>query len=213
MKRMKKIVLLVVAAMMLLWMAGCGPSEEEKIKELVGIWRMTVEDTEEQARILLENIDLYEEEIALADLTSLDYVQLVEFTKENTYRFAYDVEGTRACVREFYQEVFADLYEGRVSLNETYGYEFDDFTEEEFYQFYAEMYEMADYTALIEYITGIAYDYEGLGEAWETGTYSIDGEMISCMIDGQTKEETLGYAIDGYQLTLTYVDGTEVYTR
>ncbi|MBP3701658.1 MAG: hypothetical protein J6I64_07195 [Lachnospiraceae bacterium] len=207
------LVLALVLSMLSMLLAGCGKTEEEKIRELAGIWRMTAADTEDEALYLLENIELYEEEIVHVDLTSLEYAQLVEFTKDKTYRFAYDVEGTRACVEAFYRGVFASLYENRASLNAVYEQTFDELTEAEFYQFYADLYEAGDYETLIEYVTELAYDYEVLEEPWETGTYEIQGDLILCTVTGETQAESLGYEIQGYELTLTYVDGTEIYTR
>ncbi len=211
---MKKTVLfLLILAMVLLTFSGCGPTTAEKIEALSGVWTITLDNTKDAAESLLDTIDAYPEEVALADLNSLDYVQVVEFTTDKTYRFAYDAEGTQACVKAFYESFFDALYEGRSTLNSVYEASFDDMTKEEFQQFYAEMYELASYEEMIDKMAETAYDYEELAEAWETGTYTIKGKNIMCTITGEVMPEALEYAIDGDTLTLTYSNGVEVYTK
>lgn len=213
MKKFNKILLLVLVAVMVAGLfAGCETAAQ-KLEKLAGTYVMTADGTEEQAEILLENIDLHEEEIAVVDLTSLDYVQIVEFTTEKTYRFAYDVDGTKECVHTFFDGVFADLYDNRSVLNDTYAQDFDSMSEAEFQQFYADLYGFEDFTTLINEMTENAYDWDALGEDWETGTFTISGSDIMCTISGETRAEALGYKLDGTTLTLTYADGTEVYTR
>ena len=203
MKTIKRILALSLAALLVMGLfAGCE-SEADKIAVLAGTWTMVGQDSEEEAKELLENIDLYEEEIAMADLTTLTYKQNVVFTAEKTYHFVYDVEGTIACVREFFVETFAALYEGRATLNEVYGQEFDQMTEAEFQQFYADLYSAENFETLMDQ----------MAEPWETGTYSIKGDDIMCTITGETQAEALGYSIENDELTLTYSDAVEVYTR
>ena len=149
----------------------------------------------------------------MADLTTLTYKQNVVFTAEKTYHFVYDVEGTIACVREFFVETFAALYEGRATLNEVYGQEFDQMTEAEFQQFYADLYSAENFETLMDQMAEGAYNYEKMAEPWETGTYSIKGDDIMCTITGETQAEALGYSIENDELTLTYSDAVEVYTR
>lgn len=213
MKTIKRILALSLAALLVMGLfAGCE-SEADKIAVLAGTWTMVGQDSEEEAKELLENIDLYEEEIAMADLTTLTYKQNVVFTAEKTYHFVYDVEGTIACVREFFVETFAALYEGRATLNEVYGQEFDQMTEAEFQQFYADLYSAENFETLMDQMAEGAYNYEKMAEPWETGTYSIKGDDIMCTITGETQAEALGYSIENDELTLTYSDAVEVYTR
>lgn len=213
MKTIKRILALSLAALLVMGLfAGCE-SEADKIAVLAGTWTMVGQDSEEEAKELLENIDLYEEEIAMADLTTLTYKQNVVFTAEKTYHFVYDVEGTIACVREFFVETFAALYEGRATLNEIYGQEFDQMTEAEFQQFYADLYSAENFETLMDQMAEGAYNYEKMAEPWETGTYSIKGDDIMCTITGETQAEALGYSIENDELTLTYSDAVEVYTR
>lgn len=211
--KMKKITVLVLSLVVLAGLlCGCE-STQEKMEALSGTWYRVVQDTEEQAQLLLENIDLYEEEIALVDLTGLSYVRTVEFNMDNTYRFAYDVEGCKEYVRSFYLDCFAQLYEGRMALNETYGEDFSMMGEDAFRQFYADLYEYVDFDALIDAFVENAYDYEALSEDIETGTYNIKGEKINCTVTGETEEEYLVYSIENDVLTLTYSDAVEAYGR
>lgn len=213
MKIFRKLMLLVLAVAMLACMtAGCE-STQDKIDALAGSWTMVTDDTESQALILLENIDFYEEEIALVDMTALDYVKRVEFTTGMTYRFVVDADGTKTCVREFFEGVFNSLYENRAALNEVYGMEFDPMTREQFEQFYADLYEYADFTAMLDEFAGNAYDYEAFDEPLETGTYTIVGDQIMCTMTGDSRAESLGYGISGDRLTLTYSNDVEVYTK
>ena len=95
---MKKYLSVALAVILLVsLLAGCsvfGLSRED----VLGTWKTVKADTREEAMALLENIDAYDEEIALADVDSLEYVKIVEFHDDGTYCFRYDVEGTMACV-------------------------------------------------------------------------------------------------------------------
>lgn len=213
---MKKIInvlsLFLVIVMLAGMFAGCE-SQAQKLEKLAGTWVMTTDDTEEQAQIMLDGLDLYEEEIALVDLTSLDYVKVVEFGIDKTYRFFCDPDGTKVCVRTFLEGVFDALYENRTALNDVYGVEFDEISKTDFQQFYADLYTQADFDALIDHMVSSAYDYDSLAEGFEVGTFSITGSKIMCTISGESTAEALGYKIDGDQLTLTYSDTVEVYAR
>lgn len=213
MRKLNKLIALALAVLMLsAVLCGCE-SNQEKIEALSGTWSLTADDSEEQALALLENIDLYEEEIALVDLTTLDYVKIVTFDTNLNYSFGFDVEATKACVHSYYAEVFDTLYEKRTSLNDVYGLEFDAVSYDEFLLFYAELYGFTSFDSLLTYITDIAYDYDALQEPMETGTYTISGSKIMCTITGESQAESLGYSINGTTLTLTYIDAVEVYTK
>lgn len=184
-----------------------------RYEEVSGSWSSTLKDTPEQARALLEHIDAYEEEIAAADLDSLEYVKTVTFDMEKQYRFGYDVEATRQCVRNFYDGFFNDLYEARTTLNDAYGMDFDAMSKEDFLLFYAEIYGYSTYAELLDDLVENSYDFEELSKPTEVGTYSFEGNRIMCTILGDTQAESLIYAIDGDELTLTYSNAVEVYTR
>jgi len=214
MKQMRKILAAAVAVLMAAGiLSGCSLLGGIKLEELEGTWCMVKEDTREEAMSLLENIEAYEEEIALADLDSLEYVKVVHFASNKTYYYGYDVEGTKACVRDFYDRYFNALYQGRSTLNEAYGEVFDDMSQAEFRQYYAELYGYTDYIELLDTFAEIAYDYEALEDPTETGTFQISGDEILCTITGENVEEAMGVKLDADTLTLTYIDGVEVYTR
>ena len=209
----KALILVLTAAMLIGCLCGCSLLGGVKLDELVGTWTITMEDTEEEAMALLENIEAYDEEIALADLDSLEYVQVVKFYDDKSYSFGYDVDGTMACVRDYYDRFFDNLYNGRANLSGLYEVDIANLTRADFQQFYAELYGCADYEDMLDWFAQIAYDYEALEELWETGTFTISGDHIMCTITGTTKEEALGVEVDGNTLTLTYIDGVEVYTK
>lgn len=213
MKNFKKsLVLLLVAVMAIGLLCGCE-STEEKMAALSGTWTMTIPDTAEQAQILLDNIELYPEEIALVDLNSLEQVKRVTFDMAGNYSFGYDVDGTMECVRQFYLGVFDALYEGRATLNAAYEQEFDNMSRDDFNQFYADLYNAGNYDALIDLFVENAYDADALAEPFETGTYTIKGKFIMCTITGETEAESLGYTLEGNTLTLLFADTQEVYTK
>ena len=186
---------------------------DKKIDALAGVWHC-MEDGQEDVQDLLDLVDLYEEEKALVreDLT-FQFVKVVEFTQDKTYRFSYDVELTKRQVRDMYETVIEDLFENRAALVELYGVEIAGYTREQFRQFYTELYSMASYDELLDTFADNAYDYDKLGEDLETGTYTIKGDDIMCKITGHAEAEALGYDLDGDSLTLTYTNLVEYYTR
>lgn len=212
MKNFKKaLVLLLVAALSMALFCGCE-STEDKMAALSGTWTMVMPDTAEQAQILLDNIELYPEEIALVDLNSLEQVKSVTFDF-GLYSFGYDVDGTLDCVRDFYLRAFDAMYEGRASLSNSYEADIANMTREEFNQFYAELYSAADFDTMIDLFTDSAYDLDSLAEPFETGTYTIKGNALMCTITGESKAESLPYEIEGNTLTLHFSNLDETYTR
>ena len=202
----------LVAALLVSLLAGCSLFGLSK-DDVLGTWVTVKPDTQEEAMGLLENIDAYEEEIALADVHCLEYVKIVEFRENGTYYFRYDVEGTKACVRDFYDTYFNALFEGRATLEEAYGEDFVSMTQAEFRQYFATIYGYTDYIEMLDDFAQIAYDYEALEEPMETGTYSVEGDQILTTVSGEYKEEAMGAKLEDGVLTLTYVDGVEVYTK
>ena len=210
---MKKYLSFVLAAVMLMGLlTGCSMFGLSK-EDVLGSWVTVRPDTQEEATALLENIDAYDEEIALADLDCLEYVKNVEFHDDGTYCFRYDVDGTMACVRAFYDTYFNALYEGRATLEEVYGEEFVAMTQAEFRQYFADIYGYTDYIEMLDDFALIAYDYEALEEPYETGTYRVKDDNILTTITGEYEEEAMGAKLEEGVLTLTYIDGVEVYTK
>ena len=207
---MKKYVSLALVAVLLVsLLAGCGLAKDD----VLGTWTTVKADTRDEAMGLLENIEAYEEEIALADVDSLEYVKILKFRTDGTYSFGYDVDGTKACVREFYESYFDALYEGRVTLEEAYGESFAEMSQAEFRQFFAMIYGYTDYIEMVDDFAEIAYDYDALEEPFETGTFRVDFDEIWFLMDGDLQEESAGAELEDGRLTLTYIDGVETYTK
>ena len=186
-----------------------------KAEDITGIWALEAQDTQVQAQALLLDVEAYTEELALADLDSLKYVKVAEFCEDGTYQFRIDAQGTKACVRSFFDGYFQALYEGRATLNEAYNMTFDEMTREEFLQFYADIYEKENYQVLLDDFAETAYDYEGLSVPTR-GTYKVTGGLVRCTKDGAGEASTLKAersGENGEYLILTYSDGEEIYTR
>ncbi len=212
MKKFRKILALVLVALLSLTLCACE-SNAEKMAKLAGTYTMSVTAEEDEVAELLELIEAYDEEIALVDMDSLQYVQIVSFDTDGNYYYAYDVDATLENTRDFYEGYMKALYEGRTTLNDVYDYSFDDVTEDEFYQLYADMYSCDDYEDMIDSFVEYSYDLDVLSEPWETGTYTIRAGQIYCTMTGDDEELALGYRLDGDSLTLIYSDAEEVYTK
>lgn len=206
-------ILLTLALVLLLAVSLCACDSAEKMEALSGTWTMTAVDSEAQFMEFMESIDAYDEEISLADKSSLKYVQLVTFDAKGNYSFADDVAGNKKCIRDFYEGYFAALYAGRTTLNAVYKTTFDNMTEAEFQQYYADVYNCASYTALLDLLVENAYDWEAKETPWETGKYKIRGNRIYFTISGDSDAEYISYTLKDDTLTLSYSNGEEVYTR
>ena len=210
---MKRVLCVALTLVMLLALTGCFGL---KMEEVVGVWETKLPDTEVQAEALLLNVEAYEEEIALADLSSLEYVKVAEFREDKMYEFRVDAEGTKVCVRSFFESYFDALYEGRTTLNEAYGITFDEMTEEEFKQFYVDMYGCESFDSMLDIFTENAYDYVALEEPLDEGIFSLKGDRIDCVSlgDGESGEiEVVISGENGERMMLTYSDGVENYDR
>lgn len=186
--------------------------EQEQMDVLCGVWEMEVAVPREDVRTLLENNDFYDEEITLADLGALSYVQTVTFREDGTYRFSVDTEASQARVEEFFRGVFQKLFAGRETLNEIYDVDFGQMDEAQFQQFYAEIYEMQDFEALISLFSQNALNLEAMAEL-ESGDFKLKNGKIDFVTSSIDQPGAADYAIDGEKLTITYVDGVEEYTR
>lgn len=209
----KQVWVALLAGLLVLALTACAGIKPE---QLSGVWHTSMQDTPEQARALLENMDAYEEEIALAELDSLLYVKELRFGEDGSYSYRIDVEGTRAFVRSFYDGYFAALFENREALNEVYGQSFETMEEAEFRQFYAQLYGSGSYEALLDTLVENAYNYDTLEEPSETGTFVISGTLIACTPTAETAAAGMEAEFldeEGKQLKLIYANGEEVYTR
>lgn len=184
----------------------------DKIDQLAGVYT-TLEDNTDGVQDLLSLVDLAQEELALTGGVELKLVKLVEFTQNRDYRFSYDAEQSKQQVRAMYADALDAIYQGRATLTALYGDEIATATQEEFQQFYAELYSLTSYDELLDALADNAFDYDALSEDYETGTYTIEGKKILCTITGESEAEYLEYKLDGDTLTLTYSDMVETYTR
>ena len=206
---MKKIICFALALILMFSLTAC--MDGLFVKSVAGSWSLRMEESQESTLALLENFDLYEEEIALVK-TPLYTVKHVQFNEDMTYRYYFDAQLEKACVREFLLAMFDALYEGRSTLYACYGVDLSELSKEEFFQFYAELYEVTDYDALIEAFVDAAYDYESLDDT-ESGTYTITLNQITMDAPGTESDGTVQYKVKDNTLTLTYSNTTEVYTK
>ena len=209
----KLLCLLLAGVLSIVLFAGCE-SEAEKMEKLEGPWRITLANSPDNTEALLKGLYFYDEEIALIDLSSLKYDQIIEFKADKTYSFFGDPQSTWAYMREFLAQAFTDMYAGRASIESCYNVNFSDMSMEEFFQFYAELYVLSDFDALLDEFTDSVYDYAALAKPWETGTYHIKGNKILFKITGSSEEEYITYQITAQNtLELIFDDGTLVYQR
>lgn len=209
---MKKVLCLVLAIVMMALCAGCfGPSQEELLEKVAGTWSLRYEEDADDVRQFLENYDFYEEEIALVD-TPLYAVKTLTLGTDGTLSYSEPTEETKACVREFFIGAYNDLYEGRASLADLYEADVSAMSKEEFLQEYANMYQVESFDALIDGFVESAYDYEALLN-YSTGTFTITSLQMMLDVEGTDNDGSVRYKLEGDTLTLTFSDGTEVYTK
>lgn len=208
--------LLLTAVLMIGALAGCGSQEklnQNAYDTLRGSWRTEIFCSDDTTKALLENIDLYDEEIALIDLTGPKLVKIATFT-DGTYRFDIDTDGVRENVRQYFADVFGQLYENRAELNELYAKEFDDMSQADFESFYLELYGFQDMDAMLDYFADNAFDYEAMAVV-ETGTYYAESKTVIYCTPNESDASagTLQFTIGGDSLNIRFADGDEVYTR
>lgn len=209
---MKKVFSLILVVLLLCSLTACdlgGASMEE----LCGQWEMTVYQEGDTAETVLTNLDFYPEEIALVDLESLACVMVVEFNEDKTYSYYFDIEATKETVHTFFEGVMDDLYAGRETLSASYQQDLSGMTQDGFNQFYVDLFGAESYDALIDSFVESSFDYSVLSKTLEEGTFRIRLKDIYKTPDGKTEEESMGFSVDGDTLTLTYLDGDEVYTK
>ena len=204
---MNKQICIVLALVLTLSLAGCSLLPGNP---LVGAWVCRTEESAEYTRELLESFDLYEEEIALIQ-TPLYTVKHLTLNRDKTYSYATRQETEATCLREFIYAIFDEMYAGRASLSDCYEWDMSGLSKEEFLQFYASLYEMTDFDALVT--LWIENSGTAIGE-YETGTYQIRfGKIHMNMADSEEGDGYVTYLLEGDTLTLTYSNSVEVYTR
>ncbi len=210
---MKRILALLLSAVLLLSLAACDFDFDYKGK-IVGTWVCRKLESADNKESLLDAIDLYDEEKALVT-APLYTAKTVTFNEDGSYSFSEDVDGVKAYVRDFYEQMFTQLYEGRAALANTYaeyGEDLSQKTEDEFYQFYADLYSYDSYEQLLDGLAENVYDYDNF-EPFEQGTFTVGSKKID--FDATTDEDdgVAEYSVKDGELTITYSDGTEVYTK
>lgn len=210
MQRLKKIFAFCMALSLIVCLfAGCD--SEQRIAAMNGPWYTVRIADAEVTQALLQQIDLYEQELALLDGVQLRYCQRADFSIEKTYSFRYDRAVSLPFFRSFFRSVFARLFEGRTALNALYDRDFGQMNQDAFYEFYAQIYAQEDFDALIEYLTQDAA-IPG-SDALESGTFSLRGDKIRCT-DAAGNTKTVGYTLlENGTLVLTYADASEEYRR
>lgn len=209
----KKIVAAVLFVMLVVGLAaGAMFLTRQQHKELYGIWEGEFPCPAEDVQTLLEDFGFFPEEIELVDLASLNFVQRVEFREDGTYYFTIQVEETREQTAEFFRGVMDALFESRQSLNQVYEASFQEMNQEQFRQYYAQLYQVEDYDALIAVLADQSFDYQAL-EDYEHGEYKIQWRAINFVTSSVDEEGMAKYRIDGDTLTIEYEDGPVEYTR
>lgn len=217
MKKTTRILALLLTLVLAASLLCACESIEDKYAALAGTWIMYQPDSEEQVMILLESIDLYEEEIALVDKTSLRYAWIVEFDTAGNIRQAQPVDENKALVREFYEGMFDAFFEGRASLDDLYEDDLSAMSREEFDQFYATLYGFETFEALLDQFVINAYKYDEWTDL-RNGTFTFESNRLSIVDsvkdeNGLPQSYSIIYKLEGDTLTLTYSDGEEVYTK
>jgi hypothetical protein len=209
---MKKICALICAVLMLASLAGCS-LPGMSMEDLCGNWESLTYFDAQDTQEILEGLDFYPEEIALADLNGLCIVATVEFKTDKQYNYGYDVDATRAMAEQYFSDFLDTLYENREDLVETYGETILSMSKDAFLTAYAELFGMTSGQELIEVLAENALDYEALAESTEFGTFRLRLNDIYMKEAGASTEEYVTFKIENDTLTLIYQDGEEVYTR
>jgi hypothetical protein len=205
---MKKLIAMLLCCLLIGSLAAC--ETVDYVAQVEGTWICAVEQPKQKLE-LMKNMELFEEEVALVE-AKLFTAKTVTFNSDKTYYFAEDPDRVKAHLRNFYSDLFDDLYEGRATLAECYDTDISQLSKEEFYQFYAELYGAESYEALIPQLAENTYDYDTFGKI-EEGTYGIGSKGITVDTEGTEDDGTIKYTLEDGVLTLVYSDSTEVYTR
>ncbi len=204
----KRILATLLAMLLLLGMTACDSILNSKNqKALVGYWKDGIQCTEEENRKTLENLDFYEDEIALCDLSATNYLHYyVRFNEDGTFEDGIDFNSTKTSMMAYLSEYcFPRMYEGRAELGDLYGVDLTVATEDEFKQFYADLYEKETYYDLLVYLSEVASDYTS-----DAGTYRVKGDKIYFTEDGEEEYATFELN-EGVDLTIQYNDMTIYY--
>ena len=209
---MRKIAAVFLAAVLLGGLCGCASSSRWN-EAICGTWEYVGCYDSEAILEQFVHMDLYEEEIALMDPAGIAYVESITFREDGTYTMACDAAQSMALAEEYYRGVMENFYEHREELEPCYGMSFGLMDRESFFRFYADLYGVADYDALIDMFTESTVDPEYLAEGEENGAFRITARRIYCVIDGEEKEQYVRYWLENDTLTLRFYQGDKSYIR
>lgn len=213
MHKMKKILAVLLTALLLIGtFCGCESSADQAQK-LVGVWTLPVEATQSLRQQQLESIGMGYVELPLLEGLSFSYEMFHEFHEDGTFRLAIDTDSMQNAMRVFYNEVFDVLYNNLTVLEEAYEVSFHGASREEFRQYYAEALDFSDYTEMIDYFVNNCFDYAVLGADISRGNYSVKGKKLIFEDQIGDRSGEVAYVLEGNQLTLHFGDGAETYTK
>ena len=208
---MRKIAALFLIFVILGGVCGCGSGGRGS--KLAGTWESDGFYDGDAMLEMFVHLDLYEEEIALMDPAGVGYVQTITFRPDKTYTIGCDADKSIALAREYYENALDAFYEHREELEVCYGVSFGTMSRESFFQFYAELYGVADYDALVELFTESTVDPAYLAQGEEHGTYRVSFRRIFCTAEGESVESYIEYTLKDDVLILNFYEGEQVYTR
>ena len=208
---MKRIFASLLALALVFVLFGC---DFDYAGKLTGTWVCRSRESDEQIAEIVESIDLYEEEIALID-TPLYTAVTATFTEDGTYALAEDETLSKQYIREFFDGMFTDLYEGRANLANTYadyGVDLSQLSEEEFYLFYAELYSSETYEALLDNLSENLYTDEAF-EPYDEGTFKATSKIISFDAIDDELDGAAEYELEDDRLSIKFTNGTMVFYK
>ena len=209
---MRKIAAVFLVALILMGLCGCG-SRGKRAEMLQGTWECRKYFDGDAMLEIFVHMDLYEEEIALLDPAGIGYVEAITFCPDMTYTIGCDAEQSVALAEQYFRDAMDAFYEHREELNVCYGISFGVMDRDNFNRFYADLYGVSDYEALIDMFTESVVDPAYLEEGAEHGTYRVTGRRIYCTADGETQSQYIPYSVEGDILTLGFYLGDVTYTR
>lgn len=218
---MKKRISLLFAAALLLLLCACtasggkliGTAATPKPEALLkGTWTRQITADADYVEETLDYLSFAPEEIAFADFDQLYYTETLTFGDDGRYSLSDSAEEARAVARSFYEAYIQKLYENLDSLESVYGSTEETTSLADFQDFYAYLFELDSFDAVLDLFTEETYDYTAFGA--ETGTFTADAERIHFTITGESESEYVDYLLSGDTLTVVYAeDSIAVYTR
>lgn len=209
---MRKIASVFLAVLILIGLCGCG-SGGKRAEMLQGTWECQKYFDGDAMLEVFVHMDLYEEEIALLDPAGIGYVESITFRPDMTYTIGCDTEQSVALAEQYFRDAMNTFYEHREELNICYGVSFGVMDQDNFNQFYANLYGVSDYEALIDMFVESTVDPAYLEEGTEHGVFRVTGRRIYCTADGESQSQYIPYSFEDDVLTLGFYLGDVEYTR